>query len=79
MATFVGNFILALLLIIALEVTADLEPPQVFYDWTVSYSRRAPLGVEKQVSFVFNCSKDLFSFMEIMSCAGICMAGDCDQ
>ncbi|KAF3446788.1 hypothetical protein FNV43_RR11968 [Rhamnella rubrinervis] len=46
MATFVGFLIL---LLITLEVAADLESPQVFYDWTVSYSRRAPLGVEKQV------------------------------
>ncbi|GLU04584.1 hypothetical protein SLE2022_217220 [Rubroshorea leprosula] len=32
-----------------LVATVDAISPHQFYDWTVSYSRRAPLGVDKQV------------------------------
>ncbi|KAK2660733.1 hypothetical protein Ddye_007266 [Dipteronia dyeriana] len=30
-------------------VLVDSESPNIFFDWTVTYSRRAPLGVDKQV------------------------------
>ncbi|KAL5557870.1 hypothetical protein UlMin_034081 [Ulmus minor] len=43
-----AKFVLFLTLLISI-VFKNYAEFQVFYDWTVSYSKRAPLGVEKQV------------------------------
>ncbi|TXG52052.1 hypothetical protein EZV62_021221 [Acer yangbiense] len=43
----------------AAAVLVDSEWPHIFFDWTVTYSRRAPLGVDKQA---FSKSTLLFNF-----------------
>ncbi|KAL5845306.1 hypothetical protein ACOSQ4_011264 [Xanthoceras sorbifolium] len=47
--TITSTLVLFISIFTIAAVLVDSESPHLFFDWTVTYSRRAPLGVDKQV------------------------------
>lgn len=60
------RFITSTILWVSTALVIHAESPQLFLDWTVSYSHRAPLGVEKQVGFHFH-KKNIFIYIYTFS------------
>ncbi|PSR99583.1 L-ascorbate oxidase [Actinidia chinensis var. chinensis] len=45
----IASAIVVYVISVLLKVSVDAKSPQLFLDWTVSFSKRAPLGIAKQV------------------------------